>query len=55
VLRADSERPKLGYWTAACSDGIGPELARTHNVSSLHESVDEDVLGLTPGRPPEGR
>ncbi|GLC37087.1 hypothetical protein PLESTB_001393100 [Pleodorina starrii] len=53
--RADSERPKLGYWTAACSDGIGPELARTHNVSSLHESVDEDVLGLTPGRPTEGR
>ncbi|GFR42894.1 hypothetical protein Agub_g3886 [Astrephomene gubernaculifera] len=49
--RADSERPKLGYWTAACSDGIGPELARTHNVSSLHESVDEDVLGL----PLEGR
>ncbi|PNW79482.1 hypothetical protein CHLRE_09g416950v5 [Chlamydomonas reinhardtii] len=48
--RADSERPKmgLGYWTAACSDGIGPELARTHNVSSLHESVDEELLGLGP-------
>ncbi|KAG2483604.1 hypothetical protein HYH03_017546 [Edaphochlamys debaryana] len=47
--RADSERPKLGYWTAACSDGIGPELARSHNVSSLHESVDdEELLGLAP-------
>ncbi|GIL51842.1 hypothetical protein Vafri_7769 [Volvox africanus] len=52
--RADSERPKLGYWTAACSDGIGPELARTYNVSSLHESVDEDVLGLPPSRPRDG-
>ncbi|KXZ45392.1 hypothetical protein GPECTOR_55g298 [Gonium pectorale] len=46
--KADSERPKLGLWTAAMSDGHGPELARTHNVSSLHESVDEDLLCLPP-------